>query len=142
MIQVYRFPHLIRFFSRSINKQLDHSKVPKLIEEDLEENFVLGSGPGGQSVQKTANCVVLKHKPTNIVVKCHETRSLDQNRREARKLLIAKLDEHFNKDDSINKQRERLERIKYLKAQSKSEKLRKIKMEFKKQQEENKNQKE
>ena len=47
----------------------------ELREEDLEENFVRGSGPGGQSVNQTANCVVLKHKPSGIVVKvcmCHK----------------------------------------------------------------------
>ncbi|RYF49121.1 MAG: peptide chain release factor-like protein, partial [Cytophagaceae bacterium] len=30
-----------------------------------------GGGPGGQSVAKTNNAVVLKHLPTGIVVKCH-----------------------------------------------------------------------
>lgn len=43
---------------------LDYSKVPKLIETELEEQFVRGSGPGGQAVNKTANCVVLTHTPT------------------------------------------------------------------------------
>lgn len=42
---------------------------PELKPEDLEENFVRGSGPGGQAVNKTSNCVVLKHIPTGIVVK-------------------------------------------------------------------------
>lgn len=50
--------------TRPKNGLIDRSRVPKLIEEDLEEAFVRGSGPGGQSVNKTANCVVLKHKPT------------------------------------------------------------------------------
>lgn len=30
---------------------------------------VRGHGPGGQSVNKTTNCVVLKHRPTGIVIK-------------------------------------------------------------------------
>lgn len=41
----------------------------ELKEDDLEEDFVRGSGPGGQAVNQTANCVVLKHTPTGIVVK-------------------------------------------------------------------------
>lgn len=45
---------------------LDFSKVPKILEADLDEQFVRGSGPGGQSVNKTANCVVLLHKPTGL----------------------------------------------------------------------------
>lgn len=43
--------------------------LPQLKEEDLEETYVRGTGPGGQAVNKTTNCVVLKHKPTGTVVK-------------------------------------------------------------------------
>lgn len=42
----------------------DISKVPELKESDLKEEFVRGSGPGGQAVAKTSNCVLLKHVPT------------------------------------------------------------------------------
>lgn len=44
-------------------------ELPVLNEEDLEEQFVRGSGPGGQATNKTSNCVVLKHVPTGVVVK-------------------------------------------------------------------------
>lgn len=44
-------------------------ELPVLHEEDLEEQFVRGSGPGGQATNKTSNCVVLKHIPTGVVVK-------------------------------------------------------------------------
>lgn len=40
-----------------------------LNEDELEEQFVRGSGPGGQATNKTSNCVVLKHVPSGIVVK-------------------------------------------------------------------------
>lgn len=40
-----------------------------LSETELEEQFVRGSGPGGQATNKTNNCVVLKHIPSGIVVK-------------------------------------------------------------------------
>ena len=43
---------------------IDWSRFPQLDEHQLEERFVRGSGPGGQSVNKTANCVSLKHIPT------------------------------------------------------------------------------
>lgn len=33
-------------------------------EQDLEESFVRGSGRGGQKVNKTNNCVYLRHTPT------------------------------------------------------------------------------
>ena len=44
-------------------------------EQDLEESFVRGSGRGGQKVNKTNNCVYLRHTPTGIAVKCHADRS-------------------------------------------------------------------
>ena len=44
-------------------------ELPVLDEKDLEEQFVRGSGPGGQATNKTSNCVVLKHIPTGLVVK-------------------------------------------------------------------------
>uniref|UniRef100_S4R5U0 Chromosome 12 open reading frame 65 n=1 Tax=Petromyzon marinus TaxID=7757 RepID=S4R5U0_PETMA len=69
-------------------------------EEDLREQFVRGSGPGGQATNKTSNCVVLKHVPSGIVVKCHQTRSLETNRKLARGILRGKLDEHMHGDAS------------------------------------------
>ena len=40
-----------------------------LIESEIEESFIKGSGPGGQSVNKSSNCVQLKHLPTGIIIK-------------------------------------------------------------------------
>jgi peptide chain release factor len=121
---------LSRSFS-SITKKVDYSKVPKLVESDLEESFVRGSGPGGQATNTTNNCVILRHKPTNIVVKCHTTRSVQDNMIEARKTLIKKLDEHFNKENSVENQIKMMEKEKNLKNQKRSEKLRQLKKEFK-----------
>lgn len=97
-----------------------------------------GDGPGGQAVATTNNAVVLRHKPTNFVVKYHGSRVLHDNRKVARELMIAKLDEHYNKEDSVENQKSRLERIKYNKSQSKKEKIRKLKLEFKQNLEANK----
>lgn len=46
------------------SKKIDTSRVPVIPEEDIEEKFVRGQGPGGQSVAKNANCAILCHKPT------------------------------------------------------------------------------
>lgn len=70
--------------------------IPELREEDLDETFVRGSGPGGQSINKTENNVQLLHKPTGIRVSCQESRSLALNRRLARRLMVGKLDKVMN----------------------------------------------
>jgi len=69
-------------------------------ENDFEEKFIRGSGPGGQKVNKTSNCVELRHKPTGIVVKCHETRSQEKNRAIARLKIIDKLKLMFTPKES------------------------------------------
>jgi protein subunit release factor B len=69
-----------------------------IVEEDLIEKFILGSGSGGQKINKTASCVYLKHIPSSIEVKSQGTRSRDQNRILARTLLCEKLEERRLKD--------------------------------------------
>lgn len=76
------------------------STLPELLEEELDEKFVKGSGAGGQKVNKTSNKVLLLHLPTNLRVECQETRSLTQNRKIARKRLQLKLDEYINGSQS------------------------------------------
>lgn len=62
-------------------------------EEDLVEEFIRGSGPGGQKIQKTSVVVTLFHPPSGIRVRCHEGRSQGLNRYYARKRLVEKLEE-------------------------------------------------
>ncbi|RLV99836.1 hypothetical protein DV515_00009291 [Chloebia gouldiae] len=72
----------------------------EISEADLEEEFVRGDGPGGQATNKTNNCVVLKHIPSGIVVKCHQTRSVEKNRKIAREILQEKVDLFYKGEDS------------------------------------------
>jgi protein subunit release factor B len=60
--------------------------------EDLLEKFVRGSGAGGQKINKTSNCVFLKHEPTGIVIKCQMERSREMNRFLARRELCDQFD--------------------------------------------------
>ncbi|KAK1835423.1 RF-1 domain-containing protein [Podospora conica] len=69
-------------------------------EEEFEESFLKGSGPGGQKINKTSSAVQLKHLPTGIVIKCQATRSREQNRKIARDLLAARLDVLYNGEES------------------------------------------
>ncbi|XP_043269344.1 mitochondrial translation release factor in rescue [Venturia canescens] len=114
-----------------MNSKLDYSKVPKLDEKDLVEQFVRGDGPGGQATAKTNNAVVLKHVPTGIVVKCHETRSLWDNKQKAREILITKLDNMMNGKDSVENQKRRLLAKKSASMLRKKEKMAALKAAFK-----------
>ena len=58
-----------------------------VFEEDLEETFILGGGPGGQKTNKTSNVVRLSHEPSGLMVRCGETRSRETNRWLARRML-------------------------------------------------------
>jgi len=69
-------------------------------ESDLTEEFIKGFGPGGQKTNKSNNCVVLKHIPTAMVVKVHDSRSQSDNRGIARGLLRERLDELVNPETS------------------------------------------
>jgi threonine aldolase len=71
-----------------------------LLEEEIEEKFVKGSGNGGQKINKVKNCVQLTHKPSGIKVSVQDTRSLEQNRKIARKRLYDKVEFSTSPDES------------------------------------------
>lgn len=67
----------------------------KVNASDIEEQFVRGSGKGGQKVNKTSSAVWLKHLPTGIEVKCQKHREQGKNRMSAYKLLINKIEDEI-----------------------------------------------
>lgn len=73
-------------------------------EDDLIEKFILGSGSGGQKINKTSSCVWIKHRPTEIAVKCQKERSRELNRYYARLRLCEKIDFQKNKVKSEREQ--------------------------------------
>ncbi|TPX54507.1 hypothetical protein CcCBS67573_g09567 [Chytriomyces confervae] len=76
---------------------LQRKRLPITLDEtQLEENFIKGSGKGGQKVNKAVSCVQLKHVPTGIIIKTQRFRDLVSNRKEARKLLSLDLDDLYN----------------------------------------------
>ncbi len=60
-------------------------------DEDLEEQAIRASGPGGQHVNKTSSAIRLTHLPTGITVFCQQERSQHKNRATAMKMLRAQL---------------------------------------------------
>ncbi|MCI0382372.1 MAG: peptide chain release factor-like protein [Chlamydiae bacterium] len=67
-------------------------EILNIREEDLIEKFILGSGRGGQKIQKTSSCVYLKHIPTGVEIKCQKERSREMNRYFARKELCDRIE--------------------------------------------------
>ncbi len=63
-----------------------------VVDADLLEKFVRGSGAGGQKINKTSNCVFLKHLPTGVCIKCQMDRSREMNRFLARRELCQQLE--------------------------------------------------
>lgn len=58
---------------------------------DLEFTSTRGSGAGGQNRNKVETCVIVKHLPTNLTVRCESERSKEQNQKTAISILRAKL---------------------------------------------------
>ena len=78
-------------------------------ESDLTEKFILGSGKGGQKVNKTAACVQLTHGESGIKIKCQRGRSRELNRYYARKELCEQLEER--KLGALSRRRQAAEKI-------------------------------
>lgn len=96
-----------------------------LREEDIEEQFVRGSGPGGQKINKTSVCVVLTHAQSGLTVRCQETRSRELNRFLARRRLAERLEEIREGAASQAQQlREKIRRQKRRRSRRSKEKMR------------------
>lgn len=91
--------------TRQKRQQLSERMAKLAINErDITEKFILGSGSGGQKVNKTASCVYLKHEPTGIEVKCQESRSQEDNRFAARRRLCDKYQEQILQEKTKRQQ--------------------------------------
>ena len=92
--------------------------------EDLEETFIRSGGPGGQNVNKVATCVVLRHLPTGLTVKCQRERSQALNRFFARRLLLDKLEaRRRGVAEAVESERARIRRQKRRRSRRAKEKV-------------------
>ena len=82
-------------FPVSPQKQQELDEAMKRLgvaEQDLDERFIRSGGPGGQNVNKVSTCVVLRHRPSGLEVRCQQERSQALNRFLARRILLARLE--------------------------------------------------
>jgi protein subunit release factor B len=100
-VQTTLTPTLRALFSTTISRpEKPLPPRPTILESDITEAFLKGTGPGGQKINKTSSAVQLKHLPTGLVIKCQETRSRSQNRKIARRILAEKIEILVMGDDS------------------------------------------
>ncbi len=93
-------------------------------EDDLTEKFILGSGKGGQKLNKTSSCVYLRHAPSGIEVKCQRGRSRAMNRWLARRELCERLDEQVRGAASARRQaQEKIRRQKRRRSRRQKERM-------------------
>lgn len=66
------------------------------------------------------NCVLLRHKPSGVIVRCFDDRQLETNRRVARERLDQRLDVYYNGDQSAVMQAKKLRRKLAMKTRQRS----------------------
>ncbi len=81
-------------------------------ENDLAEEYIRGSGAGGQKINKTSSCVQLTCLKNGWVIRCQESRSRELNRFIARRKLLERLE-----DEKLGKESARNQKIHKIRAQ-------------------------
>lgn len=131
-LEVRQAPYLPALHNQLRHISKKHYQFPEIKDSEIEEQFVRGHGPGGQAVNVSSNCVILKHIPTGIIVKCHESRSQAVNRQRARERLQLLLDRHYNRENCFEALQQKEEYKKEVERERKARRRYKLKKAFKK----------
>ena len=105
----------------AIRKLMEEASV---YEDDLEESFILGGGPGGQKTNKTSSVVRLSHEPSGVAVKVGESRSREDNRWLARRMLAETiLDREHKRKSEVRQKAEKIRRQKRRRSRRQKQKM-------------------
>jgi protein subunit release factor B len=108
----------------TIGKIKELMSEASVFEEDIEESFILGGGPGGQKTNKTSNVVRLTHPPSGLQVRCGANRSREINRWLARRTLAEMILEREKGVKSAARQaREKIRRQKRRRSRRQKQKM-------------------